>query len=135
MWCRLDWSQETLLGMSGDMSCNQTRAVPKWLSWSNMLAVCRRACAGKRTRQSVARFLLQQEDELVRLQAELLEARWKPSVPPRWSAASRGEAGTARRARNRPRVPSIPRNLACPPSDDPYAMIDNVPAQTTVEDI
>jgi hypothetical protein len=49
------------------MSSSQTRAVPEWLSWANMLAACRRACAGKRTRPSVARFLLQQEDELVRL--------------------------------------------------------------------
>jgi hypothetical protein len=32
-------------------------------------------------------------------------------------------------------APSIPRNSASSLSDDPYAMIDNVPAQTTVEDI
>jgi hypothetical protein len=63
------------------MSSSQTCAVPEWLSWANMLAACRRASAGKRTRPSVARFLLQQEDELVRLRAELLEGTWKPSPP------------------------------------------------------
>lgn len=54
--------------------------IPKVHSFPNLLLAFKRASKGKKSRSAVARFAMDLEPELLKLQKELLEGTWKPGA-------------------------------------------------------
>lgn len=62
------------------MSCQHTPAYCEFAGWANLLGAFQRAARGKRGRKAAAAFEFALADNLLDLQAELLEGRYRPGA-------------------------------------------------------